>query len=523
MKPRHLSFRLGLVLLSVLFTCLLPGPDTHAAEIHDAVADGNLAKVQALIEKNPALVGLRDDNGGTPLHEAARKGHLAIAEYLLDQKADPSARDRSNLTPLKLATGYGRKDVADLLQKRGASAPPRAPQAARPPATTAPPRERVAAGAGTDLPINVAAKAGDVAAVRALLQASPQEANATNSRGVTPLQLASSQGHQAVVELLLEGGANVQAQATNGWTALLAAARQTNLAIVKLLLARNADVNATDQFRQTPLLGAARRGQWPIAQALLAAKADPNRQDAQGECALSLFARFGNREAVLGLLAAGANPNLVQTDLGVTALHYAASRGDQPVVEALVTHKADVNVVDHDGFTPLSHALLTGHNQVAEFLRQKGAIEAPEKVWPEPQRSLIEQIKKFDTALRTGARAEQLQAFAALEPTPDDLSRIFGGNAAKAGRIVAEEKLAILAELSRSRPPSREGEIIRVIPKEPMLAANSRALIAPGLPLHSVTIIRKGESSTGDPVYCFVNQRWVRLPSLLEFSFQPPP
>ncbi len=54
------------------------------------------------------------------------------------------------------------------------------------------------------------------------------------------------------------------------------------------------------------------------------------------------------------------------------------------------------------------------------------------------------------------------------------------------------------------------------------MSESSRKLIASDLPLNSLMVIRKGEGSTGDTVYCHVNQRWVRLPSLFELVFTPP-
>jgi ankyrin repeat protein len=491
-----------------------------SAEIHDAASDGDLAKVRALVEKNPALVNLKDAaSGSTPLHEAARKGHVAVVEFLLASKADVNARDRSNLTPLKLATGYGRKEVADVISKVGATAT--AP-AARPPSARALQPANTSSGTATDIPVNVAARAGELEKLKALLKASSELANATNSRGVTPLQIATMQGHQSVVELLLASGANVNARATNGSTPLLLAAGKTNLALVKLLLAKGADVTATNQFGQFPLISAATRRSWPVARVLLEARANPNAQDSLGYSALNLFARAGHREAVAGLLAAGANPNLKELPTGATALHYAASLGDLPMTELLVSQKADLNITDNDGFTPLSHALLTEHAEVATFLKQKGAIEAAEKPLPEPQRSLVEAMKKFDTTMRTGTRDEIVKAFGAMEPTAADLARIFGANAAKAGQMVAKEKQEIIAELNRSRPPSREGEIIRIIPKPPMMSESSRTLIASDLPLNSLMVIRKGEGSMDGTVYCHVNQRWVRLPSLFELAYTPP-
>ena len=96
------------------------------------------------------------------------------------------------------------------------------------------------------------------------------------------------------------------------------------------------------------------------------------------------------------------------------------------------------------------------------------------------------------------------------------VAKIFGANAAKAGQIVAKEKQMILAESERESPAPKEGEIIRVLPKEPTL--RDPKLIAAGLPLNSIMIVRKGSGSQGSEIYCYVNEHWVRLPSLYEFD-----
>lgn len=42
----------------------------------------------------------RSKYGGTPLHQAASKGHLSVINALLAAGADPSAKDRDGETPL---------------------------------------------------------------------------------------------------------------------------------------------------------------------------------------------------------------------------------------------------------------------------------------------------------------------------------------------------------------------------------------------------------------------------------------
>ena len=69
------------------------------SELHDVVNQGDLAKVQALVKSNPALVFSKDSNGNTPLHLAAAKGYGDVAELLLANHADVNARNNKGESP----------------------------------------------------------------------------------------------------------------------------------------------------------------------------------------------------------------------------------------------------------------------------------------------------------------------------------------------------------------------------------------------------------------------------------------
>ena len=57
----------------------------------------------------------------TPLHMAARRGHLEVAAALLDCGAAVEPRDSQGDTPLRRAVNCGRTNVAALLISRGAN------------------------------------------------------------------------------------------------------------------------------------------------------------------------------------------------------------------------------------------------------------------------------------------------------------------------------------------------------------------------------------------------------------------
>ena len=76
--------------------------------------------------------------------------------------------------------------------------------------------------------------------------------NMANSRGMTPLQLAT--GQIEVVKALLDGGAKPNKEDNNGWIPLHLAARIYNSKdVVQLLLERGADPNKANRWGMTPL------------------------------------------------------------------------------------------------------------------------------------------------------------------------------------------------------------------------------------------------------------------------------
>ncbi|KAI0266900.1 ankyrin repeat protein, partial [Russula aff. rugulosa BPL654] len=110
-------------------------------------------------------------------------------------------------------------------------------------------------------PLHGAAYSGNLEVVRILIEYDPAYINARDDDGDTPLQWAS-QGHilhrdGSVFRLLLEHGADVNAQGLNGWTPLHRASYFGALEVVHLLLEHGADVEAKDNYGKTALQVAA--------------------------------------------------------------------------------------------------------------------------------------------------------------------------------------------------------------------------------------------------------------------------
>ena len=78
-------------------------------------------------------------------------------------------------------------------------------------------------------------------------------------QGWRPLHWAGAQGHAAVVALLLDAGADVDARSQNASTPLHLAAKHGGTAALSALISGGADVGAADDARDTPLHVACRR------------------------------------------------------------------------------------------------------------------------------------------------------------------------------------------------------------------------------------------------------------------------
>ncbi len=204
------------------------------------------------------------------------------------------ARNAYGKTALDIAVGNGKSEVAEFLRRRGAkraaaleaqvqTATSKVPPLIARPAETS---STQTTGALTASSINDAARSGDLAQVRTLLQTNPDLVRSKDNKGGMPLHYAAIEGHKDVVELLLANKADVNAKANDGETPLYLAALYGHRDVAKLLLANKADVNARDNHGQTPLFAAALYDRKDIAELLIISHAYVNAKADNGMTAL---------------------------------------------------------------------------------------------------------------------------------------------------------------------------------------------------------------------------------------------
>ena len=184
---------------------------------------------------------------------------------------------------------------------------------------------------------------GQVEAARILLLEARADSESVTEKGWTALHLACKRGYPAVVQLLINAGANLGAkEISHNWTALHFAALQWSLGNCPMCLSVPVHL-------------------WTCMRIPL------------GATPLLLACQEGHLEIVQALLAAGANLR-ARTLRGHAALHYASKNGHLGVVKVLLDAAGiEIDAVDNFGNTPLLLACSTGKLEVVRELLKQGA------------------------------------------------------------------------------------------------------------------------------------------------------
>src|SRR5215470_19876218 len=223
-----------------------------------------------------------------------------------------------------------------------------------------------------------------------------------------PLVTAAKAGDRAAVRSLLNGIPQKVIAGPEGTAALVWAASRNDLEMTDMLLRAGADAKNPNEFGATPLYAAAAEAELPMAQKLLAAGADPNTGLLSGETALMQAARRGNVEIVQALLAAKADPNAKEKNGGQNALMWALSQKQSAVADALIRAGADANAGSKNDFTPMMFAAQQGDVDSIRILLRAGAklngFEAG-TVTPLIIAAAMNHVEAVDLLLNSGADA----------------------------------------------------------------------------------------------------------------------
>ncbi len=320
------------------------GPD-GSTPLQWAVFDQDVDKVRQLIRAG-ADVTVSNKYGANAMQLAAEVSNQEIIRMLLDAGADVDSPNPEGQTALMLIARTGDVDTAEMLIKRGATVDAREGWGNQTALMWATARKHPAM---MEVLIEAGADINAVSAVRDYNAHVTAEGRAKtlDSGGLTPLMYAIRENCVACVDLLLENDVDLEFTDPDGVSPLLLAIINTNWDISKKLIEAGADVNQWDMFGQAPLMTAV-----------------SNRKS--GDMKIDGYIdETDGLTIVRMLLEAGANPNMQlfyrpakarggPLSRGTTPLIVAASGADVQAIELLLQYGAEADLPQADLQTPVS-------------------------------------------------------------------------------------------------------------------------------------------------------------------------
>jgi ankyrin repeat protein len=215
--------------------------------LHKAARVGNLDALKLLLEDFGADPNIKDDfKGFTPLHLAINEDCVAM---LLQNGADPTITDNHGRTTLfhhVTNTLNGKKIMLPLLKDgRGINIPDE----------------------HRSTPLHHAAE-GKAEPEALMLLNYKADPDSLDDKGRSPLLLAASNGCLRLSRKLLQLGCKIEIQDPEGNTPLSAAAANGHEDVVKLLLEHKADPENANQYGETPLDRAEEKGHSGVVEML---------------------------------------------------------------------------------------------------------------------------------------------------------------------------------------------------------------------------------------------------------------
>ena len=166
--------------------------------------------------------------------------HPEMARCLVTHGARKCVDSSNNAgwTPMHVAATHGRQEIVKLLATDGAA------------------NIRAADHQGKTV-VHLAAENGHDTTVEWLVaKLDGEDLNTQDRNGFAPIHMAAKAGHALVVQALLTGGANVNAQtssAARNWSVARCAAQEGHKKVMEVLIAHNVDLQVKDDNDETPL------------------------------------------------------------------------------------------------------------------------------------------------------------------------------------------------------------------------------------------------------------------------------
>eukprot|EP01134_Creolimax_fragrantissima_P004446 CFRG4446T1 len=361
---------------------------------------GSLERLTELLQERDGDVNTTDDSGASLLHIALRYSHMEIARYLCESGANLEARDTNGRHPIHEVASYSVEGGVGLLSQFGAEidAIKHADWTPLMLACTSTAlwlvKEFVCAGANVQLinkdgwtPLHLASRVGDASIVEYLLCQYP-EANAANRgeiydqpglprwmhfthNGRTPLHVAATHGHVAVIDTLMEtvqqgSRIHIAESRTHTFTCTASSASTNQHVCAHKYTPTTASFPTNGQKNISVAAPTPTSTSMNIHNKQLACMV--NVRDSSDSTPLMCAVLSRNAKAVVCVMAKWGADVSARDKNGRQALHVACLINECEIAKILLNGGADINAVDGKGTTSLHCAARGGHVECLKLL-----------------------------------------------------------------------------------------------------------------------------------------------------------
>lgn len=332
----------------------------------------NYPKIVSLFIQRGVDVNTKDNCGLTAIQGAAKSGKVSLMLELLQSGADPNIIDDNGRTAFAFAVEFGNADVVSKLLSYCSDSC----------------LVRANSDSGNTA-LHHAAMSSEIDVVTSLSQqmtkfdnsceiketSQPGQRRKYNLGRPVPRFLTGGTSHYAIMQVLIQKGAEINARNHNGQSALHLAAIHGNSGVVSRLIHLGAQINTIDNDGQTALTLAAKGGHY-LATVFLIRHVSKLDDELNLNSLLTEVVLRRHHEVITLLLRLGAKFRQ-RTDHGEVVLiqlikNQKLGYEDLQILRQLLDSWADPNTRDENGLTVLDYAIALGDTPTVDILREYG-------------------------------------------------------------------------------------------------------------------------------------------------------
>ena len=301
--------------------------------------------MQELLKTDNIEVNKQNKDGRTAVYFAAGEGKYEnkseLIKLLIEKGADPNTvvNENTGQTLLMWVAQNGHNELVEVLIEAGADIN-----------TTS--IQKMTA-------LNYAINANKLDAIKLFIENGIDPDTVIDKYETTLLMWAARNGHNDLVEALIEAGADINTTSIQKMTALNYAINANNLDAIKLFIENGIDPDMViDKYETTLLMWAAKNGHNELVEVLIKAGADINKKDKIGESALITACFWEQPKIAKIIINAGGNVNITN-NYGTTPLITAVKYKVNDEIIRLLLNASDINISaqDNSGYSALRFAV----------------------------------------------------------------------------------------------------------------------------------------------------------------------